>query len=227
MINFFIFILSLLLIRAKHGHDFASFVVETSSLYKNEICSYNGYPVVGIDTITCECYPSYVNEPRENKIKKIGNQTVQCSYQKKKRFKTFFLAGILPMGFDYYYLGYKFYFSLIFVFFIVVIGSNFFHFYLSYQFDEKSVENKNQSDEKNENYQRDINLWYKANKKMDEKDKTKKCLKIYGYINFACLIILGIYWIIDIVLQFRGIIKDSNGIETDNDIAVLFSREEI
>ena len=227
MINLFIFILSFISILSQNAHSFTHFVAENPSLYKNEICSYNGYPVIGMNNIKCDCYPSYVNEPREKKIKYIGNQMVQCSYQKKKRFKTFFLAGILPMGFDFYYLGYTFYFSLIFIFFILVIASNCFHFYLSYKFDEKSDENKNKTDEdKNDSNQKDINLWYKANKKMDEKDKAKKCLKIYGYVNFACLVILGVYWIVDIVLQYKGIIKDSNGIETDNDISVLFSKED-
>ena len=203
-------------------------MIESSNLYKNEICSYHGIPSDDSGNIICECFPSYVNEPREDKIKYIGNQIVQCSYQKKKRFKTFFLAGILPMGFDYYYLGYTFYFSLIFITFIIVIVNNCVHFYLFYQSDKQNDESRYNYDEKNENIDRNnINTWYKNNKKLDQKDKMKRCLKIYNIINKTFLILFAIYWIVDIILQGKGIIKDVNGIETDNDMSILFSRVEV
>ena len=230
MIIFFLFIpnFSFIIAQNEDENSFVDYVVNNPSLYKNEICSYNGYPIVGTDNnIECVCFPSYVNEPREKKIKYIGNIMVQCSYQKKKRFKAFFFAGILPMGFDFYYLGYNFYFALILIFFIIVIASNCFQFYLSYQLDKNSDDSRSDCDDKNESYGRGINSWYKANKKMDDKDKAKRCLKIYGIINVSCLAIIGIYWIVDIILQFKGIIKDANGVETDNDISVLFSRVEV
>ena len=69
--------------------------VENPILYKNEICSYNGDPKVNSDeTIECECYSSFVDEPREEHKKYIGNQLIHCSYQRKKRFTTFFYACI-------------------------------------------------------------------------------------------------------------------------------------
>ena len=199
------------------------------ALYKNEICSYNGIPIIeGFNKIKCNCYDSYVNEPNKNNYRYIGGQLVQCSYQKKRRFKTFFLAGILPMGLDFLYLGYTIYFVIIFLAFIAVIVSNFVHFYLSYQLDEKAEENKYKDDEKNnENNQRNFNMWYNNKNKKDEKDKNIRCLKIYNIINKIGLLIFLIYWIMDVILQAKGIIKDSNGVETNDDMNTLFSRQEI
>ena len=99
--------------------------VENSILYKNEICSYNGNPkLINRSKIECECYSSFVDEPREDHKKYVGDQLVHCSYQRKKRFTTFFLAGLIPMGFDYYYLGHYLYFSMIFCGFILIVVSH-------------------------------------------------------------------------------------------------------
>ena len=49
--------------------------IRNPALYKNEICSYNGQPIIiGIDKVKCECYDSYVNEPNKKKYKYIGRQ---------------------------------------------------------------------------------------------------------------------------------------------------------
>ena len=70
--------------------------VENPMLYKNEICSYNGSPYQNLDNeknkvkIECTCYSSYVDEPREDHKKYVGDQLVHCSYKRKKRFTTFF-----------------------------------------------------------------------------------------------------------------------------------------
>ena len=203
--------------------------IRNPALYKNEICSYNGRPIIiGFDKVKCECYESYVNEPNKKNYKYIGDQLVQCSYQKKRRFKTFFLAGILPMGLDFLYLGYTLYFVIIFIAFVAVIVNNFVHFYLSYQLDEKREENKYKDNEKSgESNPRNFNMWYRSKNKMDEKDKNIRCLKIYNIINKISLIVFLIYWIVDIILQAKGIIKDSNGVETNNDMNTLFTREDI
>ena len=203
--------------------------IRNPALYKNEICSYNGRPIIiGFNKVKCECYESYVNEPNKKNYKYIGGQLVQCSYQKKRRFKTFFLAGILPMGLDFLYLGYTLYFVIIFIAFVAVIVNNFVHFYLSYQLDEKREENKYKDNEKSsESNPRNFNMWYRSKNKMDEKDKNIRCLKIYNIINKISLIVFLIYWIVDIILQAKGIIKDSNGVETNNDMNTLFTREDI
>ena len=146
--------------------------------------------------------------------------------QEKNRFTTFFYAGILPIGLDYYYLGYTQYFILILILFVIVIVNNIVQFYLTYQINEKSDFNKNKSDD-DANYENNANIWHNSNKKMNKIDRYKKILKIYSIINIVSLALFGAYWIVDIVLQFKGIIKDSNGVETYNDISILFSKVDI
>ena len=229
MINFFIFIFSFSIIISQddeNGKRYYEFITNNPSLYKNEICSYNGYPNVKATSIECDCYSSFVNEPRKEKVKYIGDQKVQCSYQKKNRFKIFFLAGILPIGLDYYFLGYTQYFVLILIVFVIVIINNIFQFYLTYQIVEKSNFNKNKS-QNDMNYRNESNVWYNSNKKLSKMDKYKRFLKIYNIVNIVSLALFGAYWIIDIILQFKGIIKDSNGVETYDDISILFSKVDV
>ena len=200
--------------------------VENPVLYKNEICSYNGSPkVVSNETVECTCYSSYTDEPRENYKKYIGNQIVHCSYKRKKRFTTFFLAGLLPMGLDYFYLELYGYFCIVFLSFILYIISQIVCFILSYKVKEMYEESNNKYTDKTDSFSRN-NIGF-SYKKMDKKEKLKKCLDIYGIINKILGIIFIIYWIVDTILQARGIIKDRYGVETENDMDSLFSREEI
>ena len=201
--------------------------IENPILYKNIICSYNGSPkVVSNDTVECTCYSSYTDEPREDYKKYIGNQMVHCSYKKKKRFTTFFLAGLMPMGLDYLYLEYYGYFFLVFLSFLLYIISQIVCFILSYKVKEIYEESKNKyTDKSDDTFGR--NLGFKSNKKMDKKEKLKKCLDIYGVINKIVGILFIIYWLVDTSLQARGIIKDRYGVETENDMNILFSKEEI
>ena len=77
MINFFIFIFSFSTIISQsdeNGKSYYEFITNNPSLYKNEICSYNGYPNVKEKSIECDCYSSFVNEPRKEKVKYIGDQ---------------------------------------------------------------------------------------------------------------------------------------------------------
>ncbi len=203
--------------------------VENPVLYKNEICSYNGNPkLINISKIECDCYSSYVDEPREDHKKYVGDQLVHCSYQRKKRFTTFFLAGLIPMGFDYFYLGHYFYFVIIFSGFILIVISHIVCFFISYKLKEMFEESKYKYNDRseNDNFNRN-NFGFKSNKKMDKKEKLQKCLVIHRIINKVLLGIIIAYWITDIILQSRGIVKDSNGIETENDMNSLFSREEL
>ena len=203
--------------------------VENPVLYKNEICSYNGSPNIIIEEnkgkIECACYSSYVDEPREDHKKYVGDHLVHCSYKRKKRFTTFFLAGLIPMGFDYYYLGHYFYFVIIFIGFVLMIMSQIACFLLSYKLKEMYEESKYQYNDKSDNFNRN-NLGFKSNIKKDKKEQLSKCLDVYRIINKILIFIFVIYWIVDIILQARGIVKDKNGVETENDMDSLFSREE-
>ena len=201
--------------------------IENPSLYKNEICSYNGNPKVKANqTIECSCYSSFVDEPREDYKKYVGNQIVHCSYKRKKRFTTFFLAGLIPMGFDYLYLEHYIYFLIVFIAFILMVISHIVCFLMSYKLKEMYEESKYKYNDKSDNSYKN-NMGFKSNKKKDVKEQLKKCLDIHGIINRILSILFIIYWIADIVLQARGIVKDKNGVETENDMSSLFSKEEI
>ena len=200
--------------------------IENPILYKNILCSYNGSPkVVSNDTVECTCYSSYTDEPREDYKKYIGNQMVHCSYKKKKRFTTFFLAGLMPLGLDYLYLEHYGYFFIVFLSFLLYIISQIVCFILSYKVKEMYEESKNKYTDKSDTFGR--NLGFKSNKKMDKKEKLQKCLDIYGVINKIVGILFIIYWLVDTSLQARGLIKDRYGVETENDMNILFSKEEI
>ena len=200
--------------------------IENPILYRNILCSYNGSPkVVSNDTVECTCYSSYTDEPREDYKKYIGNQMVHCSYKKKKRFTTFFLAGLMPLGLDYLYLEHYGYFFIVFLSFLLYIISQIVCFILSYKVKEMYEESKNKYTDKSDTFGR--NLGFKSNKKMDKKEKLQKCLDIYGVINKIVGILFIIYWLVDTSLQARGIIKDRYGVETENDMNILFSKEEI
>ena len=97
---------------------------------------------------------------------------------------------------------------------------------MSYKLKEIYEEAKYKYNEKIDNFNRNNNMAYKSKKKRDKKEQLKKCLEVYKIINRILLIIMIIYWIIDIITQSLGLIKDSNGVETENDIYSLFSREE-
>lgn len=200
--------------------------LESPALYKNEICSYNGNPKVkSNETIECSCYSSFVDEPREDYKKYVGKQIVHCSYKRKKRFTTFFLAGLVPMGFDYFYLEHYIYFLIVFISFILMVISYLVNFFMSYKLKEMYEGSKYKYSDKSDNNYRN-NRGYKSNKK-DEKEQLKKCVDIHGIINRIFSILFIIYWIVDIVLQARGLIKDRYGVETENDMNSLFSKEEI
>ena len=198
--------------------------IESPAFYKNEICSYNGSPkVISNDTIECTCYSSFTDEPRVDYRKFIGNQMVHCSYKRKKRFTTFFLAGLLPMGFDYFYLEYYGYFFIVFALFLLMLINLVVCLILSYKVKVMYEESKYKY---NDNLYRN-NIGFKSNKKLDKKEKLKKCVDIYGVINKIFCILFIIYWILDIILQASGIIKDRYGVETENDMDSLLSRGEM
>ena len=99
-------------------------------------------------------------------------------------------------------------------------------FLMSYKLKEMYEESKYKYNDKSDNSFKN-NMGFKSNKKKDVKEQLKKCLDIHGIINRILSILFVIYWIADIVLQARGLVKDKNGVETENDMSSLFSKEEI
>ncbi len=98
--------------------------LEKASMFKDEICSYNGTPKVSDDgnNVTCSCKDQYITD--KDMKKEINNNQIQCSYAKKRRFIAIFFSIFLPMGFDHFYLGNYMIFVLIFLScWISVIGN--------------------------------------------------------------------------------------------------------
>ena len=225
MINYF-FILLILFLKIKGEVKIDRASIEDPLLYKNEICSYNGSPnIINQSIVECTCYASYVDEPRESFRKYVGEHMVHCSYKRKKRFTTFFLAGLVPIGLDYFYLGHYLYFAIILIGFILLVFSYIFCFFISYKLKEMYEESKYKYNDRSDNFSRN-NYGIKSNKKSDKKEQIKKCLVVHRIINKIFTIIFLCYWVVDIALQAKGLVKDKNGIETEDDMNSLFSREE-
>ena len=108
-------------------------------LFKYEICSYHGTPNVTKKedkiNIDCICDDNYAT--LESNEQQINGIKVQCSYSKRRRFITFFLAAFIPFGFDYLYLGLYWLFCLIFLLCAVVIFGNC-YFFFKYERDKSN-----------------------------------------------------------------------------------------
>ena len=222
----FLLIYILFIIKANGQIKIDRAYIENPLLYKNEICSYNGKPdTTKKNRVECSCYSSYVDEPRESYRKYVGDHMVHCSYKRKKRFTTFFLAGLVPIGLDYFYLEYYLYFCIIFISFILLIISYIVCFFISYRLKEIYEESKYKYNDRSDNANKN-KFGFKSNKKGDQKEQIKKCLAVHRILNKIATILFVCYWIVDIVIQAKGIVKDKNGVETEDDMNSLFSREE-
>ena len=185
---------------------------EYANTYQNELCSYNGIPTYDSKTnqVICDCDEKHVNEPRITHRKYIEGHLVQCSYEKKKRFYAFFLAAIFPIGLDFIYLGHIYLFLLSLALFIIVIACNIIQLILDYRQNSQMEEKANQQDSK-----------VKHKFMIRNTEINFKRINIFG-IN----IIFIIYYASHIIIQALGYIKDSNNIETENDMGYLFSSPE-
>ena len=185
---------------------------EYANTYQNELCSYNGIPTYDSKTnqVICDCDEKHVNEPRVTYRKYIKGHLVQCSYEKKKRFYAFFLAAIFPIGLDFVYLGHVYLFLLSLALFIIVIACNIIQLILDYRQNSQMEEKANQQDSK-----------VKHKFMIRNTEINFKRINIFG-IN----IIFIIYYASHIIIQALGYIKDSNNIETENDMGYLFSTPE-
>ena len=181
--------------------------------YLNQICSYNGKPINNDTKITCICEDKYVNEPREKERIFINGQFIQCSYRKKKRFTTFFLAAITPFGIDYFYLGYYYIFFIAAIVNITIIVLNFIAMVLNYQLEKKNEEAKR-------------NLKFKKNSnKFNIKQLAElndRCVSNFNLVSKILIIIMILFWFGNAVIASMGIIRDANGVETENDMGYMF-----
>ena len=192
-------------------------------LYKNEICSYNGVPTINNSIILCECYSSFVDEPRKQFVKYVEGQKIQCSYQRKRRLISFILASLLPIGLDYLYLEHYGYFFLILILDSLLFFSILYEIFLSNKLKDilhGNIKSKycNESNHKNS--------FLKITKNIENNERMLKILKMHRSANKILIIALIIYWVIDVTLQYKGVIKDKNGVETENNLNSLFLKDE-
>ena len=214
--NKLILIIIYLIYRIKKIKTFsAKEVFDDQLLYLNEICSNNGEPKYDEETknITCICEDKYATEPREKYRIYINGYLVQCSYERKSRFKAFFFAAVFPLGLDYLYLEHYFYFFLIFILCIVVICFNIISLILNYKIMKKKEEIKRQIKLKRNNNKFEISNITEIN---------EKSVKIFNIINKVLTFILIAYWIYNIFVQGFGLVMDKNYVELENDMGYLF-----
>ena len=187
--------------------------------YMNQICSYNGIPTLNVsnNTVICSCEDKYVNEPREEEKKYIHNQFIQCSYRKKKRFTAFFLAAITPFGLDYFYLGHYIYFIIIALINATIIVFNFISIVLNYQLEKKNEEAKRQMKLKKNTNKFDIRNLAELN---------DRCVKNFNLTSKILIIFMILFWYGNVIIQGIGILKDNNGVPTENDMGYLFQTPE-
>ena len=163
--------------------------ISSPKLIKNQLCSFNGISQVNISYIKCKCYDAFV---KDNNIRKINNYEVDCSYFLKSRLITFTLSLVVPLGIDYFYLGFYIFGAIVFVFVIIIFLLNICLLKLVLVYDRlSSVGNV-------------------------DKNFEKKYLK-YKYIVIFIDCISFCFYIINSILQGTGIIKDKNGYETLSD----------
>ena len=184
-------IINIILTQNKFENDLKEFI-ESPKLIKNQLCSFNGISTANSTYIKCQCYDGFV---KNNNIRKINNFEVDCSYQLKSRLITFVLSLIVPFGFDYFYLGYNAVFIIIFIFSICLLILNLYLLNCVIKHDKLiSVGN--------------------IDKNFEKKFSKYKCAVII--IDF---IFLGFY-IINLILQGTGSIKDRNGFSTIYDYSL-------
>ena len=190
-IVFFFKIINLILCQTTFEDDLKNFI-EIPKLIKNQLCSFNSILTVNSSNIECQCYDGFV---KDNNIRKINDFEVDCSYQLKSRLITFVLSLIVPFGFDYFYLGYNAVFIIIFIFSICLLILNLYLLNCVIKHDKLiSVGN--------------------IDKNFEKKFSKYKCAVII--IDF---IFLGFY-IINLILQGTGSIKDRNGFSTIYDYSL-------
>ena len=199
------------LIKSMSVNDF----LKDNSLYYNEICSHNGSPKLDQETnkIICTCEEKYANEPREKYKKYINGQFIQCSYEKKRRFLTFFLAAICPLGLDYFYLGHYLIFSIVFTLCVLIIVFNIISFVLNYKINKKNEEIKRQ------------NKLKKANKKFNFQiiaEINDRCVNIFTKVTNVLTFFLVIFWFYNFIIQGLGRNLDINDVPTENDMGYIF-----
>lgn len=165
-------------------------------LFKNEICSYNGIPEISKDSkaTSISCTCHKGYKTIDELDRKILSNKIYCSYQEKSRLIAFFLSITLPFGFDYLYLGRIGVFIVILLFSLVVVVGN------GYIFAQA---------ERKKNLENEIEI------------KPTRSLWQIGFTILA--LIWLVFTIINVTLMGNGVITDTNGIATADDLRNLMN----
>ena len=160
--------------------------ISSPKLIKNQLCSFNDITKINSTYIQCKCYHGFV---KDDGVRKINGFEVDCSYLLKSRLLTITLSIILPLGFDYFYLGHYFIGGFILALIICIIVLNVW-----------------------------LLKWVLKYDKLTSVGNVDKVFeKKYIRLKFSVLIVDIIYfilYIINAILQGSGVIKDSNGYDT-------------
>ena len=205
----------LILFKLKTLVSFPDTFLQNPSLYANELCSYNGKPSYNSTSkeVTCKCKDKFADEPRKDKIQKINEHIIHCSYERKSRFMAVFLCLCLPFGIDFFYLKRYSIFTLVFSLCIIHLSCNIILFYVDYR----------------------INLLKKETiilkKKAKIMNKTEipiieahsKSRKFLNYCTKLFMLNQFIYTFIVLILHIIGFICDGNDVKTENDLGYIFS----
>ena len=85
-----------------------------------------------------------------------------------------------------------------------------------------------QLEKKNEEAKRQLKL-KKSTNKFDIRNLAElndRCVKNFNLTSKILIIFMVIYWFSNAVIQWLGLLKDSNGVETENDMSYMFQTPE-
>ena len=201
---------------------------EGLKLYANEICSYHGTPIINGNNVTCICEYFYSKIDDLNQTQ-ILNNIIQCYYHKKHKFIVLFFSIFLPFGLDYLYLERYLEFTLILLSYIFVIINQLICFFISNKFKgeniqeiqpKEKIDNKKIIEEEKEETNDDF-FEFDEMEDFNENTDNNNCHQLYKSINFILSLFLFFFWIINIIFQALGKIKDGNGVDTADDLYYL------
>ena len=156
---------------------------KSPKLIKHQLCSFNSISKINLTNIECNCYAGFV---KDKQIRKINNYEVDCSYLLKSRLIAFTLSLIFPFGLDYFYLGHYAFGTILLLIVIIIYILNICLLNWVLIYDKlSSVGN--------------VDIVFE-----------KKYIK-FKYSVIIINIIYFLFYIINVIMEGVGVIKDSNG----------------
>lgn len=101
--------------------------------YADMACSFRGEYNLAIyqstKEIVCDCDSDFATLDEGLYFTIFGGTSfpklkIQCNYVRKRRSILVFLTAIQPLGFEFFYIGYNFFFSILFIYGIVTLCGN-------------------------------------------------------------------------------------------------------